>query len=315
MPNSKVQKIRKLKAKLPKTSKLIFISLIVIAIAVTGWGSYAIWSDAMGLNLGSDKGELTTPASFSLIDNTPAPTEVAGDIPRTSTAIDEAESLGEKMIADKLKAIVATSQQTPLISCGNCMFVPLDKTVHLDSNYTPSVVSTGLPGGGSVTPETKAALTELFNAATALGLKPYVTSSYRSYSTQSTVFESWVKGEMSRGKSRADAEVAANNYSARPGQSEHQLGTTADVNCNGCTAFNQVSNQKLYAFIEQNAHKYGFVISYPKGKEGITGYNYEAWHIRYIGKGLAQELFSRNYLSTSNTLTAYKFLKEKQLYL
>jgi zinc D-Ala-D-Ala carboxypeptidase len=65
----------------------------------------------------------------------------------------------------------------------------------------------------------------------------------------------------------------------------------------------------LYKFLEENAYKFGFVISYPKDKETITGYSYEPWHIRYIGIALATDFFQRGYLSNPFDYST-KFLRE-----
>lgn len=200
------------------------------------------------------------------------------------------------------------------LNCTDCTYAPVSKKYSLKSTYAPAVVPTGLSGGGYVTQQTKNALTNLFNDAANNGISITIASSYRSYATQQTTFEYWVQKEIAKGYSRAQAEANANTYSARPGLSEHQLGTTADLRCTSCAAFdNSAGNVAMYNFLKQNAHKYGFIISYPQGKDSITGYVYEPWHVRYIGVDLATELFNRNYLGANGEYLA-KFLEEKNLY-
>lgn len=193
--------------------------------------------------------------------------------------------------------------------CGNCWLYPVNKENALAADYEPSLVATGLPGGGKLVPEAKAQLVKLFTAANAKGLTPKVNSSYRSYAEQVETYNYWVQREMAKGKTRADAELAANRFSARPGHSEHQLGTTVDINCLSCSPFDKSSkgNWAIWAFLSDNAHKYGFVISYPEGKEAITGYVYEPWHLRYIGVEHANSLYELNYLQPGNQqhVTAY----------
>lgn len=201
-------------------------------------------------------------------------------------------------------------------TCSDCQYFPVDKTWALPAGYAPTVVASGLPGGGLLTAPTAAALKQLFAAANAAGLHPKINSAYRSYQEQQVTFNYWLNGELSRGVSRAQAEINANRYSARPGHSEHQLGTTADVACGNASAFDRENqcNNANWAFIAAHAHEYGFVISYPSGLEALTGYVYEPWHLRFIGKDLATELFQRGYLNGSKANYPSKFLREKKLY-
>lgn len=111
----------------------------------------------------------------------------------------------------------------------------------------------------------------------ALGLDLSLISGYRSYKTQEGLYNKYVK---------KDGEKEANTYSAKPGQSEHQTGLSFDV---GSTdrSFEDTSEAK---WLEENAHLYGFIVRYPKGKTDVTGYIYEPWHIRYLGKETAKKV-------------------------
>ena len=117
-----------------------------------------------------------------------------------------------------------------------------------------------------------------------IGLHPTVTSSYRSYSTQKILY---------------DAEVAANGvtyadkYSARPGYSEHQTGLAIDVK-DGSGNYAFFKNSDEYKWMKDNAHKYGFILRYPEGKEHITGYAFEAWHYRYVGVDIATYIYEND---------------------
>lgn len=128
------------------------------------------------------------------------------------------------------------------------------------------------------------ALKEMFTAASETGNELHARSGYRSYYTQSSLYSSYVN---SYGKAAAD------KYSAKPGQSEHQTGLSIDITCEAVnykldTAFAETEEGK---WVAENAHNYGFIIRYPKGKEKITGYEYEPWHIRYLGEDLAEKLY------------------------
>ncbi len=112
-------------------------------------------------------------------------------------------------------------------------------------------------------------------------------SGYRSYARQKEVFKQSAKDH---GKEHAD------KYCAIPGSSEHQTGLAIDVS--SPEIFNALeprfAGTKAGKWIEKNSYKYGFIIRYPKGKQKITGYNYEPWHLRYVGLTRAKYLYKNN---------------------
>lgn len=124
------------------------------------------------------------------------------------------------------------------------------------------------------------ALECLFKKANEDGIDLYALSGYRSYSRQKFIFESGVKEE--------GFEIT-NRLSAKPGNSEHQTGLAMDVTCPQIkySLDQSFENTKEGHWIKENAHKFGFILRYLKGKEHITGYQYEPWHIRYVGKETA----------------------------
>lgn len=239
---------------------------------------------------------------------------------RTSIS-DSYGSIVSPLVATALPttAVTATPLITPTanlasleLQCSDCSLAPVGKTYYLKSTYAPTVEGTTLPSGGDVTATTKAAFLKLVTAAQKAGIVVAVGSGYRSYQQQNSSFQRWVNIEMAKGLKQAEAEKKASNYSARPGHSEHQLGTTLDVRCDDCEPFDySQKNLDLYSFLEKNAHKYGFVISYPKNSQWATGYVSEPWHIRYIGVELATEIYNQGYLSSNGKLYPEKFLKDK----
>lgn len=145
----------------------------------------------------------------------------------------------------------------------------VNKTYSLPSDYGP----------GDLTDECWAAFRELQDAAASeQGLSMYVVSGYRSYSTQDGLYNRYVS---------QDGQAAADTYSARPGHSEHQTGLAIDVNSVSYSFANTAEGQWLAA----NAHRFGFIIRYPESKQSVTGYMYEPWHIRYVGKTLAPKVY------------------------
>ena len=134
-----------------------------------------------------------------------------------------------------------------------------------------------------------AALKKMLSAAKENGYNDFVFySGYRTYSSQKNKYETRTQTYLDQGYSLEQAQAKAGEYIAPPGSSEHQSGLAADVcipsivnkygNLN--EAFDQTDD---FVWLRDNAHKYGFILRYPKGKESITGFNYEPWHYRYVG--------------------------------
>ncbi|GAB4075102.1 hypothetical protein GCM10028778_26050 [Barrientosiimonas marina] len=142
------------------------------------------------------------------------------------------------------------------------------------------------------------ALEDMFQAANEEDLELFAQSGYRSFDRQDAIFASNV---------RESGEEAANQFSAKPGESEHQTGLTMDVtssevNFKLVEDFGDTAEGK---WLKKNAADYGFIIRYPKGKQAITGYQYEPWHLRYVGEEAAtaimeQELTLEEYLGKAD---------------
>lgn len=125
------------------------------------------------------------------------------------------------------------------------------------------------------------ALEELFEGAEEAGLEMFAQSGYRSYDRQNDIFAA---------NASQHGEDHANTYSARPGESEHQTGlamdvTSAEVNLELVEEFGETEEGQWLA---ENAPEYGFIIRFPEGKEDITEYQYEPWHLRYVGEKIAK---------------------------
>jgi len=142
-----------------------------------------------------------------------------------------------------------------------------NKTYSLPASYDPK----------GLTKETSAAFKKMQTAAYKDGISLWVCSGYRSYYDQKYLYNMYCN---------RDGKAAADKYSARPGYSDHQTGMAIDVN-NASDSFGGTREAKWLA---NNCAKYGFIIRYPKGKEAYTGYQYEPWHIRYVGTPLAQNI-------------------------
>lgn len=134
---------------------------------------------------------------------------------------------------------------------------------------------------GGENAEASAALCRLYAACEADGLPMYTVSGYRSYSTQENIYNNFVN---TRGYE------AAEMVSAQPGHSEHQTGLAFDVNGSdeGTVLATAFGNTAEFAWLNEHMADYGFILRYPEGGTGSTGYAYEPWHIRYVGEDLAR---------------------------
>ena len=189
----------------------------------------------------------------------------------------------------RLPACAYLDIKTRFLSLKRWRQTSLDTRLRVGPKYVPtdlvSVRRAGIGGSGKVRRSVIDDLEAMTTAARRAGKAIAVRSAYRSYDDQKRTFAYWV---------RVSGRAAALRSSARPGHSEHQLGTTID--------FRSASSAKApwdYAdwattgpgtWMKNNAWKYGFVMSYPKGKSSITCYTYEPWHYRYVGRDLAKRI-------------------------
>ena len=139
-----------------------------------------------------------------------------------------------------------------------------NKTYSLPEDYDP----------GALHPDAQAAFNEMRDAAAAEGLKLKIISGYRPYSQQKSTYNNY---------SARDGKALADRYSARPGHSEHQTGHAIDLN----SLRQSFADTAEGLWIAEHCAEYGFILRYGKEKEDKTGFMYEPWHLRYLGKELA----------------------------
>lgn len=159
------------------------------------------------------------------------------------------------------------------------LFFLIDKKHTASSSYAPkdlvSLKKNSLfdlnKAGMKIRPEAYSALNEMAQAALNEGIRLLVSSAYRSYSYQENLFNYWVS---------VDGLEEAERESARPGTSQHQLGTAVDFG----SISDDFDKTQMGQWIYKNAADYGWSLSFPKGYEDVTGYRWECWHFRYIGK-------------------------------
>ena len=215
-------------------------------------------------------------------------------VPRSPTPGDatvEASASGDPSpVAAAASPTPAATPNADGVYVGDCgdIHVPLDKVHRLAEDCEPAdlvAIPEGYAYGGSqrVVGLVLDPLLALLDAAAAEGHALAVVSSYRSYETQRNTFQYHVD---------AYGFEAALRVSARPGHSEHQLGTTVDfssaaVGYELVATFGQTPEG---GWLAEHAHEFGFVLSYPEGKEHVTGYAYEPWHFRWVGRAMAADV-------------------------
>ena len=170
----------------------------------------------------------------------------------------------------------------------NKIYILTNKYTYLEKDYIPDnleYLDTSYSRSGMMlVKEAKKSLEKMIQAANIDGIKIRVISSYRSFYYQEQLYEKYKKED---GKKNADT------YSARPGFSEHQTGLCIDID-DTILDYNNFHKTKSYNWMQENAHLYGFIERYPKGKENITLYTYESWHYRYVGKKIAKYIKKHN---------------------
>lgn len=134
-------------------------------------------------------------------------------------------------------------------------------------------------------PEAKSAFDQMAQAALIDGHELVAFSGFRSYEYQTTLYNNYVS---------RDGQENADRYSARPGYSEHQTGLAFDIGEKGQEDLwltEEFGETPAGLWLVDNAHKYGFILRYPKGKEDVTGFMYESWHFRYLGADVATKIY------------------------
>ena len=165
----------------------------------------------------------------------------------------------------------------------NSTTILVNKYNYLEKNYIPDDL-VSINNMAKMSKVAANAFNEMVNNAKKEGYTIVGVSGYRSYIYQESLYKKYVA---------ADGVEKADTYSARPGHSEHQTGLAIDVS-NGKLSYTAFEKTEEFIWMIDNAHKYGFIMRYPDDKQQITGYMYEAWHYRYVGKEIANYIKKHN---------------------
>src|SRR6478609_5728669 len=228
-------------------------------------------SGTPGPTPGTGTGSSTPTAAAAA--STPPPSSSSAPVPESTTA---AAPGPQHSLSDPTSPWVIVNKHRPL---SPATFVPPDLA-------RPAVRLATSGEAALLNSTTAAAAEKMFAAAAADGVVITLASGYRSFATQTATYGGYVA---SRG--RADADTA----SARPGYSEHQTGWSFDIgDGSGACSFQPCfAQQRAAVWAKANAHRFGFVVRYPLMQHAVTGYLYEAWHLRYIGVEAATDMRKR----------------------
>jgi len=160
----------------------------------------------------------------------------------------------------------------------------VNKDHKISSDYEPEL--TELSNGEKVDKRIYPQLQEMFDDARAAGLELFVREGYRTTQEQQEIMDEKIEEYRAEGYSHSEAKELAEKYVAIPGTSEHQLGLSVDINADT----SKCSSEAVYAWLAENAYKYGFIKRYQSEKVEITGINNEPWHYRYVGTEAAAQM-------------------------
>lgn len=272
---------------------------IIIALLVAGFlGGYGLFYASNNLRAAAIEenttGDLDAPEATETGDINGDPASGSGEkhlggqaTAKPSEQKGKSPSRQKPVLQGDIQYIAASDLDNILILANKSWNLPQDYIpVDLVDVEAP-FVSYALPERRKMRAEAAAAMAELVEGAKVDGLEILCVSGYRSYGTQKVIFENKVK---------AVGTENALKYVAFPGQSEHQTGLSMDVTSQDLisgaltTVFGNTEEAK---WLVDNSHRFGFIIRYQAGKESITGYNYEPWHIRYVGKADAQYMYEQ----------------------
>jgi len=231
----------------------------------------------------SAKGELFIPAG--------APT---GEEAKISVDFQGQKKQAVVRIKPSLQDTVKVVNGIPTVTNPADRVVVVNKSRSLPADYVPEDlvepnVPFSFPGKAEkrlLRAEAAKALEAMFARAKQDNIQLYGVSGYRSFKTQQALYANYV---------RTQGEEHASRYSAQSGKSEHQTGLAIDVS--GADKTTRLEEPFAHTpegkWLERHASEFGFIIRYPRGKEALTGYAYEPWHLRYVGKKVAQEITAR----------------------
>jgi D-alanyl-D-alanine carboxypeptidase len=260
---------------------LLILSLPLTACSIENFNIAHLMNDLTNKPIQKEK-ELDKPAAENSVDN------------NTEKSASEQEKTEPSQEPAEQTPANNENEGIPVVANPESVEVLVNKQNMLPENYNPTdLVNTNIPfvfkeqsEKRMMRSEAAAAINTLFTEANKQGISLLGVSAYRSHATQVSLFNYYVT---------RDGYEKARTYSALPGTSEHETGLSIDVTGGDgqCAAMDCFGSTKEAAWLQAHAAEYGFIIRFPKGKEAITGYQYEPWHLRYVGVSLALDIMGK----------------------
>lgn len=207
------------------------------------------------------------------------------------------EEKEKELVEEKLKL----NENNLLVLCNKELKLPEDYVPEDLTNPNVPLVYPKTAQQSKMRTEAATALELMFEEANKVGLKPlYLVSGFRTYEYQNEIYTNSIRNR---------GEEHTNKYMAKAGHSEHQTGLVADISTQDMNfgleeSFDQLPEGQWLA---ENAHRFGFILRYPKDRIEDTGYNYESWHFRYVGVDVSTYMKKNNLILED----VYKELDEK----
>ncbi len=276
-----------------KSAKIRVIIAVVLAVAVIGLvGSYAaikLKSDGNDTTTGTDT---TNSVSTQLSQSTEAGTSADSTEPEpTETETKAPETTEAEKVSEYAYAYAGFNPKLATMKDGKWYLLLVNRDYILPDDFEVKTAKTvvDIYGGydrGYLDYRVAPHYIEMYNAALEDGLKLSPLSGYRSVQRQKNNFENLIADYVNKGYSKAQATVMASEIILPPSTSEHNAGLAMDI----LSLEVSFENSDEFAWLQENAADYGFILRYPKDKQHITKITYEPWHWRYVGVETAKAM-------------------------
>ena len=272
---------------------LLIIIIVIISVSMKGCSkskktdkNKVTTTDKIEESTHSKENESSSEEVSSTDTNTDTSSSIMSDATSVSASSDSSEFAPPVVPSGNVVSKGTTSKGFKIQEINGATYIDgvliANKTYALPQDFIPTNPDQPVNADRSSTCLDKtlmSAWNTMLKDATAKGLNIYIASGYRSYNYQVNVYNRYVK---------SDGAAVADTYSSRPGNSEHQTGLCFDLN----TIEDSFQYTNEGKWVNDNCYKYGFCIRFPKGKDSATGYQYESWHLRYVGADLATKLYN-----------------------
>ena len=188
------------------------------------------------------------------------------------------------LLEDLIKMVIAGKTNKGYDIYNACGVTYIDDLLIVNKSYP--LPHDYMPQDGKLLKIVQSAFNRMRADMDKLGMKVFTASGYRPFEYQQKLYDRYVEKEKQAHPNK-DPVAIVDTYAARPGHSEHQTGLCFDLN----SVTKVFGNTNEGKWVTKNCHKYGFIVRYPYGKQHITGFTYEPWHLRYVGERLAAYLF------------------------